>query len=298
MIYYNEWNAQRKAGNNFDLPDFEDDPLVVSFFMFKAYGRTPDPELTRAIRWASRGQIKSKVNMAKIRALAVSGASNEFIAEMFCTSPKNIEVYLSLFFDIRQCLKSKAWMDTFILPEFNKADEILSALEVREAVWMLFGYYGGTDAICQVLSGDINFADRAEIDAFVEQAKNMVAVQAVMHVSSNLVLNPSGRASEWMKFIELKNTEANAAQGSSPQNSLDDDGSWDDWMDEAFDRGVFSSDVKSIVKGDPKKADSSSSKETFIEAEVVKRESGSSLPPMIGEDGLLKLQQAFSVSHT
>lgn len=295
-IYFNEWQAQSASGRSFDLPDFEEDPLVIAFFMFKAYGRTTDPELTRAIRWSTRGQVRSKVNMAKIRALAVSGASNEFIADMFCTTPKNVDTYLKLFFDIRPCLKSKAWMDTFIMPEFEKAEDVLTPLEVREAVWMLHGYYAGVESLCHILSGEINFADKAEIDAFIDKAKSMISVQAVMHASANLVLNPTGRASEWVKFTEIRNAEIAALQQSSPQDSVDGDGSWDEWMNEAFDRGVFSDDVKSAVKGEPDTSKPQALEGGFIEAEVVRNEpSGTGLPPMIDENGLLVLQKAFSV---
>jgi hypothetical protein len=170
--------------------------------------------------------------------MIVAGCSDQEIAEKFFTSPAYIAIYTKLFFDIRGCLSSSLWMDTFIKPE--NPDVISDKNDLEEIIWLSFGFHKGAALLDVMLSGRVAYLPAEEADEFWQIARSTVTAQGVIHALGNLFENICGRSTEWERSLAIRNAEAEKLLR---EKDLPSSASWGDWFDEAMGADIFSSDV-------------------------------------------------------
>jgi hypothetical protein len=243
-VYLHEFQERSKSGQEFAFPTSEKDQLVLNYFMFKAYGVCSDSRMTRALQWCEKGHMFSQKNMAKVRAMVVAGCSDDDIAAKFFTSPAYIAIYVKLFFDIRDCLASPTWMDTFIKPE--TPDVISSKDDLEEVIWLSFGFHKGPVLLDLMLSGKMAYLSPDESDEFWQVARSAVTAQGVTHALGNLIENICGRSTEWERSLSIRNAENEKLL---KEQDLPSTGSWGDWMNEAMDAGIFAPEIQAGIKG-------------------------------------------------
>lgn len=240
--YSQEYQKAENEGRGFVFPEEETDNYVIQFFMFKTFGFCRDQETTQSMRWCDRNQKGSDGNMAKIRAMIVSGMTDAEIAQKFFTFPSNITAYVNLFFDIRNCLSSPYWMDTFLKPE--SIDLVANDFELRELVWLSFGYQKGPDLLDVLLSGKVDYLSKEESDAFFAVTRSAITSAGLMHVIGNLMKNVCGRSTEWERSLAIRAMESQRTELDKP-----DAQKWKVWFDGACEKEVFDADTAVGIRG-------------------------------------------------
>lgn len=246
-LYHREYQRLSNSGQAFSLPTEENDQLLIDHFMFKTFGVCNDSRMTKAMRWCERNHKNSVKNMAKIRAMLVAGCSDTEIAAKFFTCPEYIAIYAKLFFDIRPCLDSSLWMDTFIRPEIPNL--INNDVELEEMIWLSFGYNKGPALLDVIMSGRIAYLSIDESDEFWQIARSVVTAQGLMHALGNLMDNICGRSTEWERSLALRDSENKKLLN---QDALPNTSSWSGWMNEAIDSGIFTKDIEAGIKNGEK----------------------------------------------
>jgi hypothetical protein len=255
-FYHQEFFTAEQNGGGFLFPPGEKDDHVIQYFTFKTYGSCREADITEAIRWSERNHLRSEENMAKIRAMVVAGATDDYIAGKFFTKPENVATYVKLFFDVRSCLDSPIWMDTFIKPE--KTELTTTPFELRELIWLAIGYQKGLAALEDFISGKSDYLSDKEIAALFETTKSSITSQGMMHAIGNTILNINGRPSELDRSLAMRQNDSLKA---APPTLSGDISKTKAWMDEAIANDIFSEEVASGIKLGEK---------TFLEASATK----------------------------
>ena len=245
--------ANRKA---WSIPASEDDWLVKQYFAFRAYGSAKDAELTKALRWCHNMHYVASPVAGKLRAMLVAGMNDDEIAPHFATTAANISLYCALFFDIRQCLHLKMWMESFLRPPpgVTAANDQESA----ELLWMSVAYRMGRGPMFHVMSGTIACLQEDERREFWEKTRSMINGNAFLHVVDMTVSHQNGRAVDLERSLQMIEAESRATNGGGGSRTPLGGGGTDvsDWLREAgderriFDPGMWFA-IKNGVSAEP-----------------------------------------------
>jgi hypothetical protein len=256
MHYLSLKRAAEAKRQPWNLPESESDWMIKQFFSFKVYGHACDPETTAMMRWCSSTHYRTPPIGGKIRAMVISGMSDDEIARHFATTPQNIAIYIGLFFDIRECLSLHFWMDSFLRPGVGMA--AVNTQESAELVWMMVAHHMTREALFHVMSGRIGHLPEEERREFWEMARGMLTGQAFLHMVDTVVINPNGRAVDLERSLQLLDSEARASasggSGRGTGSKMSTGGGTDvtDWLLEAGDeRRIFDPAIWFEVKGGP-----------------------------------------------
>ncbi len=252
--YYDQQRLVALAKNEpYSLPRGETDALVIHAYSRLAFGACETKEATSDILWCSDAHHRAKGSGAKIRAMVVAGLTNEEIARCFGTTPHRIDIYLKLFFEIRECLPLSHWMDTFLRLE---ADNIISSTsDTNEIMWLVVGYHLGREILDHVIAGRLPFLSAEALAPICGKTCDMFSGLAFLHMVSNTIKEPNGRAVDLERYIQILDISARNTGGGGNGRQVGGGGGGGntdvvEWMLEAAnERHIFDPGIWNEVRG-------------------------------------------------
>lgn len=270
------YSHQRKKAETsnvpWSLPQGESDLLVAELFSFHSFAACSTREMTSDVRWCVNTHHKVPQLGAKIRAMVVAGMKDEEIAPKFATTPARIALYVALFFDIRECLQLRHWMDTFLRPETPNI--ISGGSETNEVLWLTVAYHLGREILDHVTTGNLPFLTSDQLADICGSTCDMISGQAFMHTITNTMLHAEGRPVDLERHLRVLDIRSKADRSKGGDVSSEGGMEADEWFVEAanerkiFDPGRWNM-VKGVSEGSSLASETSSGASRNIPLEVI-----------------------------
>jgi hypothetical protein len=142
-IYQNA-AALHEGDRTFMLPEWEDDELLINYFMFRMYGRCNSAMWTELISMAVElDEYNDYHGMGtRIKAFFTAEWSIDDIGEKLCLDTEVIQTFLGIFFDISSILYNKERVASIVFPFGPELRSKLSPSEQRENLWIAAAFSG------------------------------------------------------------------------------------------------------------------------------------------------------------
>jgi len=239
--YYRVFKERIQDGeeNVVVLPEDEDDEYVIDYFSFLVYGTSRFPEIKYA-----NSCFRSNPNKGfgtQIQSMFLGKKTIPDIAQGFKTSPKNIECYLKLFFDVSDYLDCENFIYSVISP-YDKWKETPKE-DLAASIWMGLSYEFGWDVAKYILQRRLHITEdiSKRLSSAMAQSLELQASEYVLGVR----LAVSARPSDFDRHVQYTN-----AMSLSEANKKDDGTFGGEFFRQALWASIKEASV-SLVEDDP-----------------------------------------------
>jgi hypothetical protein len=157
----------------------EADSYVRQYFHFRRTARCMNQP---AFAWAHQCMANNRATGAAslIKALTIARVPVKEIAAKLRTKPRNILVFMKLFFDIAPYLGEREWMASLVFPSTNGTPDLA---EFRERHWLTAAFLRGRHGLNQALSRKVTLTPE-ERDEKVSEIRSALSTRAFDYVTS------------------------------------------------------------------------------------------------------------------
>ena len=148
-VIYQNASSMHEGDRPFLLPEWEDDQILINYYMFRMHGQCNTPQWTELITLAVQCGEKNDFHGigSKIKAYTLADWNMEEVAEKVGIEPDIVEIYLSLYFDVRDILHNKERIASIVFPFGPELRNKLSPSEQREQLWLAVAFSGSTELL-------------------------------------------------------------------------------------------------------------------------------------------------------
>lgn len=215
--YWNETLKANAADQEFVIPDWEDDQIVMDYYDYLvvpevAYSGDPRANQFFYAKEAVEHNARTS-GSSKMRALMIAGLSAEHVADRMGSSAANIETFYSIFFDVRRYLGSRDLLSSlaFWIPEKNESIE-----NKRDRMWMCGAYIGGEAEFDRLVTRKIEYDD-AQVRLIEQQTAAMIAYSSKNHTLMRV-------AAPFASQMDAQNDQARLQSRKDRDDSNQDEG--------------------------------------------------------------------------
>jgi hypothetical protein len=148
VVYQNAMNLC-DGTRPFMLPQWEDDQVVIEYFMFRTQGRCNSAQWSELISMAIEcDQYNDHHGLGtRMKAFAIAGWTIEQIADKLEIDSEVVDVFLGIFFDIQTIIDNKERLASIVFPFAPELRQKLSPSEQRENLWIAAAFSGDPDLL-------------------------------------------------------------------------------------------------------------------------------------------------------